>query len=181
MRYSDLPGWFDYADVYDAAVADAKDGAIFVEIGCWLGRSTAYLADAIKRSGKRITFYAVDSFVGVTAPGDATAAAHAGEDIAESFLANMRACGVDDVVRLIQSPSVEAAKVICDGSVDFCFIDGSHDYESVKADIAAWLPKMKAGAVMAGHDRNQTGVWRAVCEAFGVPKDVGPLAWWVRV
>ena len=59
-----------------------------------------------------------------------------------------------------------------DNSVDFAFIDAAHDYESVKKDILAWLPKIKEGGIIAGHDYQNPGfpgVERAVKEVF---KDV---------
>lgn len=36
--------------------------------------------------------------------------------------------------------------------IDFCYIDGDHTYEGVYADIRAWLPKLRIGGIIAGHD-----------------------------
>lgn len=36
--------------------------------------------------------------------------------------------------------------------LDFVYIDGLHDYDSVTADLNAWAPLIKAGGVLAGHD-----------------------------
>jgi cephalosporin hydroxylase len=60
--WADLPGYFDYAELYDAQVAAAADGAVFVEIGVWHGRSIIYLANSIRTSGKRIRLCGVDNF-----------------------------------------------------------------------------------------------------------------------
>jgi predicted O-methyltransferase YrrM len=48
--------------------------------------------------------------------------------------------------------SVEVAKTIPDGSLDFVFIDANHAYEYVVADIAAWAPKVRKGGIVYGHD-----------------------------
>jgi hypothetical protein len=48
--------------------------------------------------------------------------------------------------------SVEAAKKVADGSLDFVYIDARHDYESVKEDLKAWFRKVKPGGIFAGHD-----------------------------
>lgn len=66
----------------------------------------------------------------------------------------------------ISKPSVEAVQDI-GGKVDFVYIDADHSYESVWKDLRAWLPKIKAGGIMGGHDYgNGPGVERAVDELF---------------
>jgi hypothetical protein len=45
-----------------------------------------------------------------------------------------------------------AASLIAPESLDFVYIDASHDYESVKQDLACWWPKVKFGGMFAGHD-----------------------------
>lgn len=66
--------------------------------------------------------------------------------------------------------SLEAAANVPDASLDLVFLDADHSYEGVKADIAAWLPKVKAGGWIGGHDYANTdprfrfGVTEAVDE-----------------
>lgn len=73
-------------------------------------------------------------------------------------------------VKVLAVPSAEAAAKVDDGSLDLVFIDADHSYEGVKADIAAWLPKVKEGGWIGGHDyrnpdpRFRFGVDRAVDE-----------------
>jgi hypothetical protein len=71
----------------------------------------------------------------------------------------------------IRKFSVDAAKDFEDESLDFVYIDANHDYESVKADIEAWLPKVKKGGIISGHDycrrgNMNFGVIEAVNEKF---------------
>jgi hypothetical protein len=70
---------------------------------------------------------------------------------------------------LVEKSSLEASAWLSDASLDFVFIDADHDYEAVKADIAAWLPKIKASGWITGHDYDTVkfpGVVRAVEESF---------------
>ena len=55
---------------------------------------------------------------------------------------------------LLKGDSVDLAKTIPDGSLDFVFIDANHNYEHVVADIAAWAPKVRKGGIVSGHDYN---------------------------
>jgi len=56
---------------------------------------------------------------------------------------------------LVEARSTEAAKLIPDKSIDFVFIDGAHDYESVMEDIKTWYPKVRDGGILSGHDYYQ--------------------------
>ena len=67
-------------------------------------------------------------------------------------------------VKLIIRDSVEASKLFADESIDYIYIDASHDYESVKKDLTAWYPKVKLGGMLAGHDSYYDGVQKAVIE-----------------
>jgi len=52
-------------------------------------------------------------------------------------------------------------------SLDFCYIDGGHDYKTVKGDLEMYWPRVKKGGLFAGHDyMQQEGVHRAVNEFF---------------
>ena len=90
----------------------------------------------------------------------------------------------------VKLPSVEAAQRYGDGSFDLVFIDANHDYSYVIADIDAWLPKVRKGGILSGHDFDNTekygnrfkGVDRAVQERFAGRFSVAEdSVWWLRV
>jgi len=94
-----------------------------------------------------------------------------------AFRKNVRDAGVTRLVHPIVSTSVRASRRFDDGSLDFVFIDACHTYAAVKADISAWLPKVKPGGILAGHDM---GTYRSVAQAVGellVPVRVMENCW----
>lgn len=93
-------------------------------------------------------------------------------------------------VLIIRHDSVTAAAGFMDSSLDFVFIDADHSYEGVKADIEAWLPKLRPGGLLSGHDYDNPdfpkfGVKRAVdkfCALTGYDLELGEnLTWFVRL
>lgn len=48
--------------------------------------------------------------------------------------------------------SVDAAATFEDQSLDFVYLDGSHRLDHVIADLAAWVPKVRPGGIVSGHD-----------------------------
>ena len=70
----------------------------------------------------------------------------------------------------IQKMSHEAAKQIEDESLDFAYIDGNHECGFVMLDIISWMPKVKIGGILGGHDFNIKGVKGAVREMFPMSK-----------
>lgn len=61
----------------------------------------------------------------------------------------------------------EAALKVEDESLDFIFIDADHSYEGVKKDLTDWIPKVKKGGYICGHDIDWEGVNKALVEFFG--------------
>lgn len=179
--YRSLHGFFDFEDIYDAACSASRDGSILVEVGSWMGKSACYLAARLKDAGKDATLFCVDPQEGIHyGPGKEEFEAKCGRGATTwiPFVRNIKASGLQDVIVPMSCKSVQAAKLFEDGTVDFVFIDGAHDYESVKADILAWLPKLVNGGVIAGHDWGAgEGVEKAVGEVFGERFEVRGHSW----
>ncbi len=65
-----------------------------------------------------------------------------------------------------KTSSSEFVKNIEDNTIDFIYIDGNHQYSSVKEDLENWYPKIKLGGIIAGHDYGWPTVRRAIDEIF---------------
>ncbi len=53
---------------------------------------------------------------------------------------------------IIRDWSNSAVKRFENGSLDFVYIDCSHDYKSVTEDIQKWSKKVRKGGIVSGHD-----------------------------
>ena len=67
---------------------------------------------------------------------------------------------------IIQDWTVDAANQVEDGTLDFVFVDADHSSEAVRADILAWMPKLKPGGRMIGHDIDFESVRSVVGDLF---------------
>ena len=164
-KYNDIPGWFLFRPIYEQAIKNAKDGAVFVEVGAFLGKSTHYMATEIFNSKKKVQFHVVDIWL-IESENQRKLA---GNDSKSLFLENLKPFLKKKWFHVHHTPSIEASKLFEDKSLDFVLIDADHSYEAVKEDLRAWVPKIKPGGVIAGDDytsHTHPGVRRAVDEYF---------------
>ena len=138
-------------------------GSRFVEVGSWKGKSSSYMSVEIANSNKDIEFYCVDTWEGSKEHKDKEEL----KDLYKIFLTNMKP--IESFYIPLKITSIEASKKFKDKSLDFVFIDASHEYEDVNQDIINWMPKVKSGGFIAGHDYypenpDWCGVYKAVNE-----------------
>ena len=117
------------------------------EVGVWQGVNAAGL---LKRF-RWMSMYLVDPYtpsdtsVGrQTLTQDAVVEAYSGMLQRTEFALQRR--------KILIMPSLEAAQLVPDNSLNFCFIDGLHDYNSVVEDLDAWYPKVRRHGVICGDD-----------------------------
>lgn len=84
---------------------------------------------------------------------------------------------------ILRKPSLEAARLFRDGSLDIVYVDGDHTFAAVAADLYAWYPKVKSGGILSGHDYDfltKPGSTNVIChvgpvvdafvQAFRIPR-----------
>ncbi len=145
-------------EVYRRAVDHFEDGSAFVEVGCYYGNSVIFLAEEIRKAGKKIKVYAVDTW-------RYKEGANGEVDIYPEFLINIQE--YRDIIKHVRRNSVYAAQGFLKNSISFVFIDANHEFESVLMDILIWKRVVKRGGWIGGHDYNDDGVRRAVDTVFG--------------
>lgn len=185
--WQDIPGWTcpRIIELYDEMARELKPGMVAVECGVAYGKSLAYLASVLDPG---VDILAVDiwqTFQGRTTMDRAVFETMRRECGTPDIAARMnvsRAIGAESAYKLglrdgatarfnriewVQARSEDVPKYL-DFDVDFVFLDDHHEEESVYAEIMAWLPKLKSGGVIAGHDVNDhyPGVERAARRAL---------------
>ncbi len=139
-----------------------------IELGSFMGESTQmFLSSGLWTAG----FYAVDPWSG---PEDEykTTGTDTGltwKDIRDEFDYNTRMYNnspdyIHQKFQVIRGKSKSAVELFDDDCFDFIYIDADHTYDSVCQDIQLFLPKLKKGGFIAGHDYDPQG-WPEVVEA----------------
>lgn len=175
-------GWMAKAECKWLA-KQAKAHTRIIEVGAWMGRSTTVLAGST--SG---IVWAVDHWQGTPEDPEQHAKLYAAKldevDVYATFRHNMAKQLKRKKVRAVRMDSVSAAAALFQkygAAFDFVFIDADHSYEGCAGDIDAYLPLLKSGGLMSGHDYHWPGVAQAVQERFPVLV-LGPKSIWsVRV
>lgn len=141
-----------------------------VELGCWMGRTTAILLQAAAIWSAQLT--TVDAFTAM--PNGRKAAT------AKRWAANLKKVGLTPP-RLLEMTTDEAAEVYPrELSISLLFIDAAHGREAVDRDLANWTPRIKVGGIVALHDMffpSITGVCQAVVAWWCAERDEAGPKW----
>jgi predicted O-methyltransferase YrrM len=156
--WHEISGYFTFPQFYDWVARESENGGRAwhgIEVGVYTGQSAAYLMEAI------ICFFGDKGGIGLHTLDlvDFEMTKHRTRENLERY----------PMGTFHELDSVEASKLYADASLDFVFIDADHRYEMVARDIDAWLPKVKRGGIIAGHDFCNWpgfGVIQAVTERF---------------
>jgi hypothetical protein len=175
-----IPGWMGDAELeylYNLVLNGPPD-AIYVEIGTWLGLSTAAEYLAIHHDQKVCT---IDTWLGQE---DLRFTAHAEvtkRDIFLEFLGYMEGLGIKPewyredrrgplYLRMLAD---DAASMFADESIYGWICDGDH--EAVGNDLAKWKSKFRPDAKICGHDYNWGNVRQQVEEHYPIKEVIGDL------
>ena len=155
---------------------------VFVEVGVYLGQMARNLLSRVPN----LIWIGVDSWM---IPDQNSEYVKSGAMIAKLSQKEFDSA-YDCVVKMASEYKGRSSVVRCDSavgasfykdrSIDFVFIDADHSYEGCSRDIKAWLPKVKAGGMISGHDygTNQGNVKKAVDELCSGCKTGDDNTWW---
>jgi len=122
----------------------------FLEVGSWLGTgSTQVFIEEIRDGSGEL--FCIDTW-----QGSPNTPRHQeiikGHDVFQTFEHNVEQASGTECVTPISEESTKAALRFEDKSFDLIFIDGDHSHTQTMADIRAWLPKVRPGGILCGHD-----------------------------
>lgn len=123
-----------------------------LELGAFEGASSCCIASTAK------SLVSVDTF-------DGRGTAHAGASTEEAYWRNINAVERTAQVMAVKGTFADVLPTL-DKTFDAIFIDGSHDYESVRQDISLCLPLLRPNGRLLFHDycTENPGVVKAVDE-----------------
>lgn len=132
----DVRGWLTEGVGY--TLAELAKGRTILEIGSWCGRSTVCMAQTAKQ------VHALDWGKGDDGTGPAW--------VTPELLDNLKRYGLLGKCVLHVGGVDEVGSTLADASFDLTFVDGAHDYASVKRDFLLAKRVTKPGGVIAFHD-----------------------------
>ena len=153
-------------------IKELKDKGSMVEIGTFTGESTVIFGDHFEK------VIGIDPMLEDYDQQDPTSKFNFNQ-VLDMF--NNRTKEYNNI-SLIKKTSDDAVKELDGETYDFVYIDGIHQYKNVKQDIINYLPLVKKGGYIGGHDYGEPwpGVKVAVDEMFGKPDKVFQDTSWLK-
>lgn len=180
----DLQGWVNTG--FDKCLGIVTDKLkpisqpVVLEVGSWKGASACKIASALKSGNvDRPSLICVDTWLGAPefwtwglndpTRGVSLKRKNGYPLVYETFIKNVKAQGLHDIIAPFPMSSVQAADVLKHYKISahVMYIDAAHEYEAVKQDLATYHPLLQPGGIMWGDDyapQNWPGVVRAVSE-----------------
>lgn len=153
--FDEIEGWMgdEIYQLFDIVFPQLNDNSIIVNVGTYKGKSLSLMLDYVEKSEKNIKVYTVDDWSDILY-GDN------GQDIRSIFSENL---STDiDKFEFIDSDTCKASDLFDDNSIDFVFLDTKHSFDHVIRETNCWIPKIKKGGIISGHDYHWDDVKRAV-------------------
>ena len=152
-----IPGWIVPPATREVAIASYKlpENPTIVEVGAFMGRSTALLAGARRLRGSGVV-HAIDPF---DCSGDGFSISHyedllkasGARTLEEAFRSNMRRLGLENVVEVYTGTSSE---VVANWTrqIDLLLLDGDQTPHVQRRSYELWIPFLKSGGTFIMHN-----------------------------
>jgi predicted O-methyltransferase YrrM len=151
-RFKHIEGWLYPVEGYllYRLARDGEGRGAIVEIGSWMGLSTAWLAAGSKAAGRE-RVHAVDVFDGGPMLKELDVIRSEGTTY-HRFTENLEGLGLFDHVEPVVAESSAAAQRWTQGAIRLLFIDGDHRYPAVRQDFDLWSAHVAVGGLIVLDD-----------------------------
>jgi hypothetical protein len=147
-------------------------------VGAEIGVEQGLYSEVMCKANPNLHLYSVDAWTAYKGYRD-----HVSQEKLDGFYAATKERLAPYDCTIIKAFSHEASERIVNGSLDFVYIDGSHEFFQVTRDIFYWSPKVRKGGIIAGHDfkRDKGRDWvchvKDVVQAWAYSHNINP--WFV--
>jgi len=117
------------------------------KVGAEIGVESGRYSRCLCKCNPRAKLYSIDAWTPYKGYRD-----HVTQEKLDGFLEKAKERMAPYDCELIKAFSMDAVKRFEDGSLDFVYIDGNHEFQQVTNDIAEWSKKVRKGGIVAGHD-----------------------------
>lgn len=164
-----IPAWVPYRTRRSVLVALARliDARTYVELGVCDGSTMAH----VLRYRPSLRGWGIDLFR--PQPGNPSETYESWDWVAIQHRCEAALAEYGDRAEILRMTTLEAVDYV-PGVVDLVFIDADHSTAAVAADIESWLPRIRPGGILAGHDIDWPTVRSAVercCPSYHIGPD----------
>lgn len=141
--------------------------------GVEIGTERGIFAETLCKVNPHLKLYCVDPYKAYRGYRE-----HKSQKKIDGFMKEARVRLSPYWVTFIREFSTDASKQFADETLDFVYIDGNHSLLHVVQDLWYWVPKVKKGGIVAGHDyikridpsyaMHVVEAVNAYCEAFRI-------------
>lgn len=160
-KSAEIEGWlFEGEPEFLWGLASRSSDGHVLEVGTWMGKATCVLAGACIENASHTKVICIDPF---TMQGTPEQEAYHKKLVGTSgtfyqFIENAQRLGFFDWIVPIATTSERALSGIS-FHWRMIFIDGAHDYDSVKRDVELSLPGLMQGGLLVLHDAANSPSW----------------------
>jgi len=150
----DLAGWGGNHPIFEELILSAKNSIkIIIEIGTWKGQSAIHMANILKRNNIKCKIFCVDTFLG-TWELEENDLKNGYPQIYYKFLNNIVYEKCEDYIIPCPNTSLFYYQKFKDLNLkaDLIYIDGSHMYDDVYADIKNYSNLLTQNGIIFGDD-----------------------------
>ena len=165
----EIIGWHSNSPMFERLVMEVRPRLI-IEVGTWLGASAITMARAAEKHGLDCNILCIDTWLGALDHFQTDYLRLRRENgypsVYKQFMANVIHEGLQRRIIPFPQTSIIAARWLTSRNVaaDMVYIDASHDYEDVLADIESYAKLVRPGGVLFGDDIGIDGVRLALHE-----------------